>query len=258
MYMKSQKFIIVQTSLSCCLIFVLPSVAFADVQPKDKDIVVENLPVIERVSAQNIADRLGLGNVFQSVFDFISGIKTTNDLILEAKTPDWDTVKGVLENVDTRGKELARQLENRDSDSFNISRDAAEQVQRSLIQDAVSTSTTSTKAIQTTAASLIELEDALIKSVDLAIESNATDVSQQILQNLSQQSGINTQVLGRISSQNVQAQKDRANQINLALQQARYLSKDSTRRRRESLSNSNLAINAWGAVGTPLFLYEQP
>ncbi|MBE9048560.1 hypothetical protein IQ255_29985 [Pleurocapsales cyanobacterium LEGE 10410] len=93
---------------------------------------------------------------------------------------------------------------------------------------------------------------------DLSQDSASTDVSQQILQNLSEQSGINTQLLGTISSQNIQAQKDRANQINLALQQARHLSMESTRRRRESSAASDLGRNAWGVIGTPTFLYEQP
>ena len=175
-----------------------------------------------------------------------------------SKTPDWNIVKDAIEDNDTRGKELGRQLENRDTDSFSINQDEAEQVQRLLIQDAVSASTTSTEAVEATAASLVELEDALKKSGDLSQDSASTDVSQQILQNLSEQSGINTQLLGTISSQNIQAQKDRANQINLALQQARHLSMESTRRRRESSAASDLGRNAWGVIGTPTFLYEQP
>ena len=256
--MKNYKLIILSILLSCCFVTSVQLTASASTQPNGKDIAIDDLPTVDRSIAESIADALGLGDIFQDVLDFLSGIENTNDKILETKTPDWNIVKDAIEDNDTRGKELGRQLENRDTDSFSINRDEAEQVQRLLIQDAVSASTTSTEAIEATAASLVELEDALKKSGDLSQDSASTDVSQQILQNLSEQSGINTQLLGTISSQNIQAQKDRANQINLALQQARHLSMDSTRRRRESLTASDLGRNAWGVIGTPTFLYEQP
>ena len=256
--MKNYKLTILTILLSCCFVTSIQLTATASTQPNGKDIVIDDLPIVDRSIAESIADALGLGDIFQDVLDFLSGIENTNDKILETKTPDWNIVKDAIEDNDTRGKELGRQLENRDTDSFSINRDEAEQVQRLLIQDAVSASTTSTEAIEATAASLVELENALKKSGDLSQDSASTDVSQQILQNLSEQSGINTQLLGTISSQNIQAQKDRANQINLALQQARHLSMESTRRRRESSAASDLGRNAWGVIGTPTFLYEQP
>ena len=256
--MKNYKLIILSILLSCCFVTSVQLTASANTQPNGKDIAIDDLPTVDRNIAQSIADKLGLGDIFQGVLDFLSGIENTNDKILETKTPDWNIVKDAIEDNDTRGKELGRQLENRESDSFSINRDEAEQVQRLLIQDSVSASTTSTEAIEATAASLVELENALKKSGDLSRDSASTDVSQQILQNLSEQTGINSQLLGTISSQNIQAQQDRANQINLALQQARHLSMDSTRRRRESLAASDLGRNAWGVIGTPTFLYEEP
>lgn len=256
--MKNYKLTILTILLSCGFVTSIQLAASADTQPEGKDIAINGLPTIDRNIAKSIANKLGLGDIFQEVLDFLEGIENTNDRILEAKTPDWNIVRDAIEDNDTRGKELGRQLENRDSDSFSINRDEAEQVQRLLIQDSVSTSTTSKEAIEASAASLVELENALKKSGDLAQDSARTDVSQQILQNLSEQSGINTQLLGTISAQNIQAQKDRANQINLALQQARHLSMESTRRRRESSAAADLGRNAWGVIGTPTFLYEEP
>ena len=255
--MKNYRLTIFSILISCCLIASIKSIALADTQPEAKDIAADDLPTIDRSIADSMAEALGLSGIFKGVIDFLGGLENTNDQILKAKTPDWNTVEGALKGNDTRGKELGRQLENRENDSFNINRDEAEQVQRSLIQDSVSTSTTSREAQEAAAASLVELEGALKKSGDLSQDSAKTDVSQQILQNLSEQSGINTQLLGTISSQNIQAQKDRANQINLALQQARHMSMESTRRRRESAAASNLGRNAWGVVGTPTFLYEK-
>lgn len=255
--MKNYKLNILTILLSSCFVSIQLT-ALASTQPNGKDIAIDDLPKVDRNGAESIANRLGLGSVFRGFLDFLEGIENTNDKILEAKTPDWNIVKDVIKNNDTRGKELGRQLENRETDSFSINQDEAELVQRSLIQDSVSTSTTSQEAQEVTAASLVEIENTLKKSGDLSQDSAGTDVSQQILQNLSEQSGINTQLLGKISSQNIQAQKDRANQINLALQQARHLSMESTSRRRDSLAASDLGRNAWGVIGTPTFLYEQP
>ena len=243
-----------KVQLSCCLIASIQSIALADTQPEAKDIAADDLPTIDR----SIAESLGLSGIFHGVLDFLGGLENTNNQILKAKTPDWDTVKGALKGNDTRGKELGRQLENRESDSFSINLDEAEQVQRSLIQDSVSTSTTSREAQEAAAASLVELEGALKKSGDLSQDSAKTDVSQQILQNLSEQTGINSQLLGTISAQNIQAQQDRSNQISLALQQARHNSIETTRFRREASIATDLGSTAWGAISTPTFLYEKP
>jgi hypothetical protein len=244
--------------LSCCLVTLIQShtLATTQPQPEGKDIAIESLPSIDRSIAESIAEQLGLGSIFQGILDFLELLGNTTDQILEARTPDWNVVKAAIEDHDTRGKELGRQLENRESDSFSINQDEAEQVQRLLIQDSVATSTTSKEAREAAAASLVELEATLKKSESLAQDSARTDVSQQILQNLSAQTGINAQLLGTISAQNIQAQKDRANQINLALQEARHASMQSTRHRRESLAAADLGTNAWGIVSTPTFLYE--
>lgn len=257
--MKNYKLTVFSILLSCCFVTSTQLTASAETQQRDgKDIVGDLLPTFDRSSAENLADSLGLGNVFRGVVDFLDGIEDVNDRILAIKTPDWNTVKNAITQNDTRAKELGRQLESRESDSYSINQDEAEQVQRELIQDSVSVGTTSQQAMEATAASLVEIEDALKKSGSLSQNSARTDVSQQILQNLSEQSGINTQLLGQISSQNIQAQKDRASQINLALQQARHLSMESTRRRRDSADATRMGTTAWGIVGAPTFLYEPP
>lgn len=236
-----------------------PTSAIASAQPNSRDVVEDNLPELNRDLAKDIADFWGLGGLFDGVLDFFEAIEETNELSLEVRSPDWNTIRDTIEGTDTRAKELGRQLEDRTSDSYHIERDESEQIQRELIQDSISTTTTSKDAREALAASLVEIEAALKKSGELSKDSADTDVSQQILQNLSEQSGINTQLLGTISAQNIQAQKDRSNQINLALQQARHNAIATTRARRQASIANDLGISAWGTISTPTFLYvEKP
>lgn len=256
--MKNYRLTIFLILISCCLVSLIQSNALAETQPKGKDLVIKGLPKIDRTKAESIVEQLGLRNIFNNVVDFIEGIQHSNNQTLKAQTPDWNLVKDTIEGVDTRAKELAQQLEDRTTDSFNINQDESEQVQRELIQASISTSTTSTEAQEILAASLVEIENTLKKSGDLSQDSAKTDVSQQILQNLSEQTGINSQLLGTISAQNIQAQQDRSNQISLALQQARHNSIETTRLRREASIATDLGTTAWGAISTPTFLYEKP
>ncbi|MEN9565122.1 MAG: hypothetical protein RLZZ69_318 [Cyanobacteriota bacterium] len=253
--MNKFKLIILTLSLSCCLTTLVAPSAIA--QSDGKDIVIKGLPKINRSTAQFIADQLGLGNIFSGVLDFFAGIEKANDRTLDVQTPDWNDVKDTIDANDTRAKELGRQIEDRTTDSWHINQDESEEVQRTLIQDAISTSTTSTKAQETAAATLVEIEAVLQKSGALSKDSAETDVSQQILQNMSEQTGINTQLLGVIASQNVQSQKDRALSVSLQIQAARQNSIANTRARREASVANDLGISAWGAVSTPIFLYEE-
>lgn len=254
--MKKPNFIFVSILLTSLLIISNSSAVMAQAQPEGKDIVIDGLPKIDRGKARTFADSLGLGGLFDGVLDFFEGIEKSNDRTFEAKTPDWNTVNETIKGTDTRAKELSRQLEDRATDSFHINQDESEQIQRELIQESISANTTSEEAQEISAASLVEIEDALEKSGDLSEDSAGTDVSQQILQNMSEQTGINTQLLGLIASQNIQSQQDRSHQINLSLQQARHNSIENTRQRREASLASDLGTTAWGSISTPTFLYE--
>jgi hypothetical protein len=254
--MKNYRLTLV-SALIISLVLTSAQISLASVQPDGKDVVLEQLPRQNRSLAKSIADALGLGSIFDEVLSFLDAITKTNDKIFEARSPDWETINNTINGIDTQAKELSRQLENRTTDSYSINQDESEQIQRELIQEAVATTTTSQEAQKTLAASLVQIEDALKKSGDLSQNSARTDVSQQILQNISEQSGINTQLLGTIAAQNVQAQKDRANQIMLEVQQAQHNAGESTRRRREAAIANDLGITAWGTVATPLFLYEE-
>ncbi|MEL6439155.1 MAG: hypothetical protein AAFQ80_07895 [Cyanobacteria bacterium J06621_8] len=250
------KYLILLVSL--CLPLLIQLEARAKTQADGKEIVIDNLPSNDRGVAETIADSLGLGGVFREVVKYLDILDDINNRTLQSNIPDWKTVEEVITNNDTAAKGLSRQLERRDSNSHSINRDEADQIQRELIGDAISNSTTSASAQEISAASLIEVEQVLRKSGNLSQDSADTDVSQQILQNMSEQMGINSQMLGMLSNQGIQAQGDRANQINLALQQSRYLSMEATGRRREKRAISDLGRTAWGIVGTPMFLYEEP
>ena len=214
-------------------------------------------PKFDRQTVNKIADKLGLSALFNDVFGFLDSIKGSVNSVLETISPDWQTIKETIGITNTKSKEINRQLEDVDNDSYLINYDETEQLQRELISEAIAATTTGKQAQGTIATSLIEIERAMERSGDLAQDSARIDVSHQILQNISEQSGINTQLLGAIAVQNTQAQKDRALQINLALQQARHEAIQTTKERREATIANNLGISAWGAVSTPLFLYEE-
>lgn len=153
-----------------------PLTVRASAQPNGRDVVEDNLPELNRNFAQNIAERLGLGGLFDGVLDFFEAIEDTNNLSLEVRSPDWNTIRDTINGTDTRAKELGRQLEARTSDSYHINQDESEQIQRELIQDSISRTTTSEDAREALAASLVEIEDALKKSGDLSEDSAVTDV----------------------------------------------------------------------------------
>ena len=240
------------------LITLTTKTSSASTQPSGKDVVLDQLPEYDRTVAEDIADFLGLGDLFDGVLDFLESMETTNDRVLETRTPDWSTIENAIEGTQTKSKELERQLEDRVSDSYHANQAEAEQIQRELIQEAVVTNTTSADAQKIMAASLVDIEDAAKKSGQLSQDSAGRDVSQQILQNISEQAGINTQLLSTIASQNVQSQKDRANQIMLGVQQAKHNAAETARRQRDASVANDLGITAWGAISTPLFLYEEP
>ncbi len=243
--------------LVSCLVTSAAKVSYASTKPSGKDVVLDQLPEYDRNVAEDIANFLGLGDLFGGVLDFLESMEKTNDKILEARTPDWETIENTIEGTQTKSKELERQLEDRVSDSYHANQAEAEQIQRELIQEAVVTNTTSADAQKIMAASLIDIEDAAKKSGNLSEDSAGRDVSQQILQNISEQAGINTQLLSTIASQNVQSQKDRANQIVLGIQQAKHNAAETARRQREASVATDMGITAWGAISTPLFLYEE-
>ena len=222
-----------------------------------KQVIRDKLPKFDRQTVNQIAKKVGLSALLNDVFGFLDSIKGSVDSILETISPDWQTIEEVIGITNTESKEINRQLEDVDNDSYLINYDETEQLQRELISEAIAATTTGERAQATIATSLIEIEGAMERSGDLAQDSARIDVSHQILQNISEQSGINTQLLGAIAVQNTQAQKDRALQINLALQQARHEAIQTTKERREATIANNLGISAWGAVSTPLFLYEE-
>ena len=224
-----------------------------------KDLVSDKFSDISKDVVGSIKDQFK--NQFNSLFGGVAGLfkgaEDVNEQILDAPPPDWDTVKVAVESANTAGKQLGQQLENRSSDSYHGVRDESESLQRELIAESVARSTTSLEAQKDTVETIARVEGILERSGDLSQNSAATDVSQQILQNISEQNGINTQLLGVISSQNIQAQRDRSNQINLALQSARHASIGNNRARREAILAGEYGSSAWGVIGAPIFLYEE-
>lgn len=207
----------------------------------------------------NIIDEVksGFGSIFNDVIGFFKGLEDLNQDIIGVIPPDWGIVRETVESNSTVVKDLAQHLENRASDSFHSIQDEAEQIQRELIADTISESTTSIEAQKATAEVVAQIEGILERSGELSEDSAKTDVSQQILQNISEQNGITTQLLGIISSQNIQFQRDRASQTNLLLQSSRALAIANNRQRIEAMSASEYGLVGLSSVATPIFLYEE-
>ena len=159
-----------------------------------------------------------------------------------------------LDNSDedqTINQDLTQALENKPDGSYAIDEDLAEFEQLQQTKQTITDSTLSTQASeqlkQTAAATATNVET----SVDLGTQSQQIDVSQQILQNLSQQAGLNAERQGVIIQQNQQAQVDRAVGNLLNARTAEELTEMNTQERRKKAAATAAATSQLGLVRLP-------
>ena len=148
-------------------------------------------------------------------------------------------------------QKTAKVLENRPLGEYGITEDRAEQATRDSAKDAAAQATLSEEAQEKLKETAAAIEASVETNVALGEESQTLDVTQQILQNLSQQEALNAAQIGTIVQQNQQAQVDRAINNVLAAEQAEELSEMNTAKRRQSSAASNASTAQWGLISLP-------
>jgi hypothetical protein len=196
--------------------------------------------------------------ILGQIFKYFQSTKESIEAYFDKITiPDLKTIIESGEAAKGPGAEVAKGLENQSKGSYAIEQDHIQKVTRDLIQQSTEESTTSEDAQIRTRKLLVQTEDNVKSSADLGQESSESDVSQQILQNLSQQESVNAQLLGTLIVQNNEAKIDRSNQILLDLQQAEHNQVESIARRREKSGISAESQQGWGSLTNPVYIYTE-
>ena len=188
-----------------------------------------------------------------NLFDFLSQI--FNSFINYLDIPDLGSIFGDIigssDNPHQQGGELAGTLENRPPDSYSILEDVTDKTEQDLAIQ-VANDTTLSQEAQANSIKLTQAVEANVaENVQLGEESQNLDVSQQILQNLSQQTALNAQTQGIIIQQNQQAQLNQALANLLNAQQAEELSESNTAQRREKEAAGKASIGQAGLLFLP-------
>ncbi len=188
-----------------------------------------------------------------NLFDFLSQI--LNSFVNYLDIPDLGSIFGDIigssENPHQQGGELAGTLENRPPDSYSILEDVADKTEQDLAIQ-IANDTTLSQEAQTNSINLAQAVEANVaENVQLGEESQNLDVSQQILQNLSQQTALNAQTQGIIIQQNQHSQLNQALTNLLNAQQAEELSESNTAQRREKEAAGKASIAQAGLLFLP-------
>ena len=202
-----------------------------------------------------------LGGVFGDIIGEIKGaINQVKDYIndfLSFEIPDFKGVVDVVFNElpQTSSNETANDIEGT-TESYSVKKDTIQKVTRALIEESISNSTTGETGQRKLKEITANVANSLEASKNLSEDSQNSDVTQQILQNMSQQATETNGLLGTLALQNSQNQIDNANQIMLEIQQAEILAGQATKARRETSAFVNQTGMLRGVLSRPI-LYEK-
>ncbi|MGK7893181.1 MAG: hypothetical protein AB4372_05995 [Xenococcus sp. (in: cyanobacteria)] len=218
----------------------------ADIEIKDKDTILNDiLDSVVQIVPDNLPD---------GITGIIAGLKGIIDDFVSSEIPDIDKI---IEIVSNSGSEEAlpskKQSENLEGnpDSYSIAESESDAIVREILVETVKASTFDEAAQKKLKETVMFVETNVDESIDLGQNSQGKDVTQQILQNISQQEAISATTQGIIAQQNQQAQIDRAINNMLNAQQAEELSAMNDTKRREELGTTNLTVRQWGLIRLP-------
>jgi hypothetical protein len=179
-----------------------------------------------------------------------------NSALGQYGVPDLETVTTEVEETATsqeEGAALSEVLENRQpgQGSYAIRTDLAKQASRETALEITSAATLSQTAQQDMAQRAQATQEETAQNVQLGEESQSLDVTQQIMQNLSQQTALNSRVNERVLQEAQQARVDRAIANAIHAQQARELSVITTTDRRQQIAAGNAANQQTGLLSLP-------
>lgn len=188
-----------------------------------------------------------------NLFDFFSQVITsfTDYLNIPDLGSIFSLIIGNTENPNQEGSELASNVENQPRDSYSIKEDIVEKTEQDLAIQ-VANDTALTQEAQTDEINLAQaVETNMLENVQLAQESQNLDVTQQIMQNISQQIALNGQTQGILIHQNQETQLNQALGNLLNATTAEAVSENNTAQRREKLAAGKTSIIQAGLLLLP-------
>ena len=189
------------------------------------------------------------------ITDIIEGLKEIVNSFVNSEIPDIDKIIEIVSNsgsdeIDLPSKTQSENLEGNPG-SYTIAESESDAIVREILVETVKSNTFDESAQTKLKEIAVFVEKTVDESVDLGENSQNRDVTQQILQNISQQEAISATTQGIIAQQNQQAQIDRAINNMLSAQQAEELSAMNAAKRREELGTTNLTVRQWGLIRLP-------
>jgi hypothetical protein len=201
-----------------------------------------------------------------SVTDFASDLpgklgESVNGALGAFGVPDLETVLADLTGSATADDESAQVAEALEGNmtgkgtdgkgSFAIREDQAGRAAREAAVETASAATLSDKAQERMVQNAQTAAQAVQENESLAEDSQGSDVTQYIMQNLSQQTALNARVNQQILQESQQARVDRAIGIQLDAQMAKELAGANIADRREAMAASSTVIQYSGMVMMP-------
>lgn len=228
----------------------------ADIQSTDDNTIYDKIDRELNSTVNNVIDNI-FGDLFGGLNDFLGGLEDTVGDFVNSKIPDIGKIIDIIFNrevgegeTDLPSKQQSETLEG-NPDGYAISESETDAVVREVLVETVSSATFDRQAQTNLKQTAVRVQKSVSESVDLGQDSQSRDVTQQILQNLSQQEAISATRQGIIVQQNQQAQVDRAISNMLNAQQAEELAGINAAKRREDIGTANLTVRQWGLIRLP-------
>ncbi|MEO1799658.1 MAG: hypothetical protein AAFR62_04430 [Cyanobacteria bacterium J06629_2] len=228
----------------------------ADIQSTDDNAIYDKIDRELNSTVNNVIDNI-FGDLFGGLNDFLGGLENTVGDFVNSKIPDIGKIIDIIFNrevgegeTDLPSKQQSETLEG-NPDGYAISESETDAVVREVLVETVSSATFDRQAQTNLKQTAVRVQKSVSESVDLGQDSQSRDVTQQILQNLSQQEAISATRQGIIVQQNQQAQVDRAISNMLNAQQAEELAGINAAKRREDIGTANLTVRQWGLIRLP-------
>lgn len=228
----------------------------ADIQSTNDNAIYDKIDQELNSTVNNVIDNI-FGDLFGGLNDFLGGLEDTVGDFVNSKIPDIGKIIDIVFNsevgegeTDLPSRQQSETLEG-NPDSYAISESETDAVVREVLVETVSSTTLNESAQSNLKQTAVQVQKSVSESVDLGQDSQSRDVTQQILQNLSQQESISATRQGIIVQQNQQAQVDRAISNMLNAQQAEELAGINAAKRREDIGTANLTVRQWGLIRLP-------
>lgn len=195
------------------------------------------------------------GFIQNDIFGSINNI--LQDALGSIKIPDLQKITNDIMGTSTSSNaamDLSEKLENRRNggeNSYAIRSSYNSEAQRNAAIGIANGATLSTSAQQASKQKLDATEDNTERSFELGQESQGSDVTQHIMQNVSSQLALNAQVNSRLYEEAQQARTDRALGNVISAQMAKELAGINTADRQNSIASGNMAIQQQSMMMLP-------